>query len=344
MKFTQKGGVTVRVTSSHQYPVTSIQFEIEDTGAGIAPKEMDHLFEAFAQTETGRQDQEGTGLGLPISRKFVQLMRGDITVTSEVGRGTIVRFDIQATIVEKTDVESVQPIRRAIALEPGQPRHRLLIVDDKPDNRALLVKLLNPFVALTGSGQGFELREATNGQEAIDIWQEWEPHLIWMDMRMPVMDGYEATKHIKSKIKNLQSKIQTIIIAVTASSFEKERAIILSAGCDDFLHKPFREHEVFDLLRKHLGVQFVYEEGEGQKVKGEGQKMKEVLTPVAFATIPDELRIGLQHAVEVIDMERADSLIDQIREHNGPLADVLAELVKNYRFDTLQELLGEKEQ
>jgi PAS domain S-box-containing protein len=356
IKFTEEGDITLRIVdlgfeildsdapqtapSNQKSQIKNLKFEIEDTGPGIAREEMDKLFEAFSQTETGRQTQEGTGLGLSISRKFVQLMGGDITVESALGTGTTFTFEIPVGLVDQSAIDKQQAtsLKRAIALEPGQPRHRLLIVDDKPDNRTLLVKLLNPFAASTGSRQGFELREATNGQEAIDIWQEWEPHLIWMDLRMPVLDGYEAIKHIKSKIRNSQSKIQTVIIAITASSFEKERAIILSVGCDDFLRKPFREHEVFDLLHKHLDVRFVYEEGEGHKATGEGQNVEEVLTPEALAALPDELRVDLQHAVEVIDMEKANSLIDQIREHDKPLAKALAELVKNYRFDVLQQI------
>jgi signal transduction histidine kinase/CheY-like chemotaxis protein len=352
IKFTEEGGVTVRIENcqlnianweeeknrqslrirSGQASIVNLQFSISDTGPGIAPEELSHLFDAFVQTKTGRQAKEGTGLGLPISRKFVQLMGGDITVTSEVGRGTIVRFDIQATVVEETDFESVQPIRRAIALEPGQPRHRLLIVDDNPDSRALLVKLLNPF--------GFELQEATNGQEAIDIWEQWDPHLIWMDLRMPVMSGYEATQQIRATDKGKD----TVIITLSASSFGEERAIALSQGCDDFLRKPFREHEIFGLLHRHLGVRFVYEEEQrvaGRRPQATGKK---VLTPEALATLPDELRAGLHHAVEVIDLETVNSLVDQIREHNEPLAEALAELVKNYRFDTLQELFGKIEQ
>ena len=173
------------------YGKCKIQFEIEDTGPGIAQEEMDYLFEAFGQTAIGREAREGTGLGLAISHKFVQLMGGDMYVKSEVGQGTVFSFDIRVQVVDADEIIQKLPTRRVIALEPGQPRYRLLIVDDKWDNRQLLIKLLNPF--------GFDLREAKNGQEAVEIWETWEPHLIWMDMRMPVMDGYEATKRIRAQ-------------------------------------------------------------------------------------------------------------------------------------------------
>ncbi|MFM6357451.1 MAG: response regulator, partial [Planktothrix sp.] len=103
---------------------------------------------------------------------------------------------------------------------------------------------------------GFELKEARNGLESITIWNEWEPHLIFMDMRMPVMDGYEATKYIKSTTKGNA----TAIIALTASVLEEEKAIVLSAGCDDFIRKPFTEQSIFEALAQHLGVEYIYEE------------------------------------------------------------------------------------
>ncbi|MGL5062311.1 MAG: PAS domain S-box protein, partial [Microcoleus sp.] len=215
IKFTSEGGVSVRVRGgvgnrqNHNRERAIgrylLHFEVADTGAGIAEEELDRLFEAFVQTKTGKDAQEGTGLGLIISREFVQLMGGDIAVSSEVGTGTVFEFDIQVHLVEAADIETKKTKRQVIALEPNQPRYRLLIVDDKPLNRQLLVKLLNPL--------GFELREANNGKEAVEIFMDWEPHLIWMDMRMPVMDGYEATKQIKTTTKGQA----TAIVALTAS-------------------------------------------------------------------------------------------------------------------------------
>jgi CheY-like chemotaxis protein len=236
-------------------PTANLSFEVEDTGAGIAPEEIDGIFEAFVQSQTGKQAQEGTGLGLPISRKFVQMMGGEMTVSSIVGRGTTFKFNITVGVVDATDIEGKKPTRRVIALatqrcanEPNQPRYRILIVDDRYDNRQLLIKLLNPL--------GFELREASNGQDAIALWETFEPHLIWMDMRMPVMDGYEATKQIKATTKGQA----TAIIALTASILEEERAVVLSAGCDDFLRKPFRESDIFEAMHKHIGVRYIYDE------------------------------------------------------------------------------------
>jgi CheY-like chemotaxis protein len=319
-----------------QSSIFNLQFSISDTGPGIAREEMNRLFEAFSQTETGRQMQEGTGLGLSISRKFVQLMGGDITVKSELGTGTTFTFEIPVGCVDQSTIDKEQAtiLKRAIALEPGQPRYRLLIVDDKPDNRKLLVKLFSNLSSpnLRSPRSGFDLREAVNGQEAIEIWRTWKPHLIWMDIRMPVMGGYEATKRIRS----LPNGNETKIIVLSASAFEEERDVALAKGGDDFLRKPFQEAEMFDLLTKHLGVRFVYED-----VRARGPVP--LLTPETLAALPEKLQTELHHAVEAIDLDAALRLIEQVRGHNDPLADALVESVNGYRFDILQALFEQSE-
>ncbi len=326
VKFTEEGRVSLRVSELHELgerKTQKLHFEVEDTGPGIAPIEMGKVFEAFAQTETGRHMQEGTGLGLPISRNFVRLMGGDIMVKSIVGTGTTFSFDIQVVVIEAKDIEEQRPTRRAVALDPGQPRYRLLIVDDKPDNRKFLVKLLDPF--------GFELREAADGQEALDIWEQWKPHLIWMDMRMPVMNGFEAVKRIKTTPKEQA----TLIIAVTASSFEEEQADILAVGCDDFLRKPFRETEVFAMLAKHLDVRFLYEEVNQEKIG----RTKTTLTPGILSALPSAWLADFRVAIEELNSQAALRLLDQLDKADETIVVALASLVSAYRFDSLQLLL-----
>lgn len=313
-------------------PVNSslfLHFEVADTGKGISHEELDNLFEPFVQTQTGKDSQEGTGLGLPISRKFVELMGGEMSVSSAVGKGTVFKFDIQVIVVESAEVESKKLTRNVIALEPNQHPYRILIVDDKPLNRQLLIKILNPL--------GFQLKEAINGQEAIEIWDSWEPHLIWMDMRMPVMDGYEATKHIKGSLKGQA----TAIIALTASVLEEERAVILSAGCDAFMRKPFREAEIFDAMHKHIGVRYIYENAKEVNVLKTNYGDFEVLTVDAFNGLPQQLVAELKLAILNIDLDLIDSSIAQISLHNSLLASAIANCIDDFDYDRVLNLISE---
>jgi CheY-like chemotaxis protein len=346
LKFTQEGGVSVRVgmkngqslIANDQEKASSneqlaISFEVEDTGEGIAPEELDSLFEAFMQTKTGKDSQEGTGLGLAISRKFIQLMGGEISVNSEVGCGTIFKFDITVNVVDAKDIESKQPTRRVIALEPNQQSYRILIVDDKLDNRQLLIKLLNPL--------GFELKEASNGIDAVEIWDEWEPHLIWMDMRMPVMDGYEATKQIKSTTKGQA----TAVIALTASVLEEERAVVLSAGCDDFLRKPFRETNIFELMNKHIGVRYVYDESTDVTASTVSKTdIQDALKPEALVALPTELLANLEHVASFAYMSEIDRYIDEIRSYDATVADALTTLALDFEYGLIVTLIQQAKQ
>ncbi|HEY9603031.1 MAG TPA: CHASE2 domain-containing protein [Allocoleopsis sp.] len=339
IKFTKAGNVSLKVktqnsklkTESKQQ--TTITFEIEDTGSGIAQEELDKLFQPFVQTKTGQQLQEGTGLGLTIARSFVQLMGGEITVSSLVGKGSIFKFDIKLSVAGTADIKSQQPTRRVLALEPNQPRYRILIADDALENRQLLIKLLSPL--------GFELWEARNGIEAIEIWEKYCPHLIFMDMRMPMMDGYEATKQIRLRERNRkdeQAKIQTgqptAIVALTAHTLEKERTTAFSVGCDGFIHKPFREADIFDVLHKHIGVRFVYAESTAAST----ETKVEIVTPEAIATLPPDLVANLRQAIYNLDVELMQSLIAQISELNQPLANAIASLAKDFKYRQLLDL------
>jgi signal transduction histidine kinase/CheY-like chemotaxis protein len=290
IKFTQQGEVVLMIDAIEQENTTdyTLNFSIRDTGVGIAAEELNKLFEAFAQTSSGRESQEGTGLGLVISRQFVQLMGGNITVTSDTGKGTTFTFFIQVQLGNEVERESSIKAR-VLALAPNQPIYKLLVVDDKAVNRQLVMKLLVPL--------GFAMQEACNGQEAITIWEEWQPHLIWMDMRMPVMDGYEATKTIKSHVKGSA----TTVIALTASVLEEEKAIVLSAGCDDFVRKPFKEAMIFEMLAKHLGVQYIYEDTTTPDTVNETEQL---LTTQHFQVMPQEWLVQLSAAALEADSEQ----------------------------------------
>jgi len=356
----------LRLSSGRSLPPTyTLHFEVEDTGAGIAPDELKSLFEPFVQTETGRKSQQGTGLGLPISRKFVQMMGGDIEVRSTLGQGTLFQFDIQVGQVDAVNIQTQKPTPRVSGLEPGQPSYRILVVDDRWANRLLLTKLLAPI--------GFEVREAENGQAAIAIWESWEPHLIWMDMRMPVLNGYEATQRIKSHLKGQA----TVIIALTASTLEQERAIVLSAGCDDFVRKPFREEVIFNKMAQYLGVRYVYEQKDVDAITASPRIPKRsflqgrvvasinnekttsayptlafgvpltersapyILQPACLQVMSAEWIRNLHQAAVQLDGYLMAELIAQIPEEHTLLARALLEKVNDFDFDQIMHLAGD---
>lgn len=328
IKFTSEGGINVEIkkkeTNTSKSPTTnhSLIFAVTDTGFGVAEDEIDQLFEAFAQTQAGKQSQEGTGLGLPISKKFIQLMGGDITVESKLGVGTTFRFEIKVDIVDKANVEKKKESKNVIALKPGQPRYRLLIVDDRPTNRLLLIKLLQPL--------GFELKEASNGKEAIEIWDEWEPHLIWMDMRMPVMDGYEATEYIKGTTKGNA----TAIIALTASVLDEDKSIVLSSGCDDFLRKPFKESVIFEAMNKHLGVEYIYDE----ETPVVNTKLAS-LTVDDLKVMPQEWLEKVHYATKTLDDDLILELLTEIPEKDSLLVEKLTQLVNDFELEKIKNLI-----
>ena len=175
-----------------------------------------------------------------------------------------------------------------------------------------------------------------NGQEALEIWEMWQPHLIWMDMRMPVMDGHEATRRIKATAQGQK----TIIIALTASAFEEDRATMLAEGCDDFIRKPFRQADIFEKLARHLGLRFVYEEAEVSRQGADiDQQVETQDLKTAIQALPVELRIELEDAVIRLDMDTIDKLVDKIRAHNAVVADRLVVLAANFRYEEISALI-----
>jgi len=347
VKFTNEGQIVLRVqssklkaeskiesfqypVSSNQQPATRIHFEIEDSGVGIAPDDLETIFDPFVQKQGDKTPGKGTGLGLAISRKHVQMMGGDISVESEVGQGSLFTFDIPADLADRAEIEAEKPVRRVIGLEPDLPACRILVVEDNLENLALLCKLLRSV--------GFKVHEAVNGQEAIEQYEKRRLDLIWMDIRMPVMDGLEATRRIRAlELKALSEHVP--IVALTAHAFEEEKEQILAAGCDDFVRKPFKEAEIFDAMARHLDVRYVYEEGEERKVKGVREFVQDALTQEALAELPDDLRKELKQAVIDLDVDLIQDIIGRIRELNGPAADGLVDLAKDFQYDKILAMI-----
>ena len=328
IKFTQQGSVTLRVSSQaekNEENKSQLHFEIADTGPGISPSELPTLFKPFVQTETGRKSMQGTGLGLPISQQFVRIMGGDIAVESQLSQGTTFSFNIQVNLVTESDEQEAPPVKQVIALEAGQQIYRILIVEDVAENRQLLVKLLVPL--------GFEVCEATNGEEGIALQSTWKPHLILMDMLMPVMDGYEATRQIKQTPEGRE----TIIIALTASAFDEQRHIILSAGCEDLICKPFREEVLFEKIAHHLNLRYIYKE-ENSSTSGSAQTLLQSLTTEDLSVMPTDWVVDLYQAALCVDDNRILGLIEQIPETEANLANALTDLVDNFRIDIIIDL------
>jgi CheY-like chemotaxis protein len=338
VKFTQEGSVVLRASAlPPDVPAPSgrkpLRFEVKDTGPGIAPEDLEAVFEPFVQAEGERglapvQAREGTGLGLSISRQFVRLMGGDIAASSELGQGSLFRFDVQVGVAGAAEVEAPRPSRRVLGLATdqraadGRP-FRLLVAEDQETNRWLLVQLLESL--------GFEVEEAADGREALEVWARWQPHLIWMDMRMPIMDGHQAAQQIKASPRGEA----TVIIALTATAFEEDREQILLEGCDDFVRKPFRKDEIYGMLAKHLGVRFLYEEEPAPLPPAAAAEPAHLPSDKALAALPADWLANLKEATTRGDLDLILGLVDQIRGQNAALADTLIELAQNYRYRTI---------
>ncbi len=267
IKFTAQGAVSLTISSKEIAAPELVEgrlrrgirlhFEIRDTGRGIREDEIENLFERYSQTESGRRSSEGTGLGLPIARSFVQMLGGDIEVTSVFGEGTTFRFSIECDELAPAKTEThhlgitlnEKTAQRISGFTSPHREVRILIAEDQPTNRLLLKRILGK--------AGFVLAEAENGQEAVDKWNEWHPHLILMDEDMPVKKGSDATREIKSLAT---SENDPIIISLTAYALEQAKLSALAAGCTDFVAKPFRSHELFSVISKHLGLEYTFNE------------------------------------------------------------------------------------
>ena len=319
IKYSPSGGVVFRamVVKAVEGAPVRVRFEVEDNGPGIRPEDRERIFDAFVQLGDQASTEPGTGLGLVICRQFAELMGGSIGVTDAPGRGAVFSFEAPVTVLPAGTVPVSLDRGRVTGLAEEEPRPRLLIAEDQLENRLLLRKLLAPL--------GFELREAVNGEEAVALFEEWRPDLIWMDIRMPIMDGLEATRRIKATVSGKTAKI----VAVTAHALEEERREILAAGCDDFIRKPFQETEIFDALAKHLGVRFVYEEG-----KAPAAARPQVDT-AALADLPAALLSELEGALSRIDSEAVDRALAAIRVHAPALADGLAAEAQDLQYGRL---------
>ena len=325
VKFTEEGGIGLRVRADREGMAgPCLRVEVEDTGPGISQDDQDKLFRHFEQTKTGQQAGTGTGLGLAISREFVRLMGGDITVSSQVGRGSIFVIYLPLKEGKAQSVQAKNNPRHVLRLSPGQATCRVLIADDIEDNRQLLAQLLGPV--------GFEIRLATNGAEAVLGVEQWRPHLVLMDFRMPVMDGHEAIRRIRAEAAGHQPKI----IAVTASAMDDNRQELMEIGADDFIGKPFREVELFQRIHAHLGVEYVYAEDPVDDAREQAPE----LTPESLAGWPRDVIDPMREAVITADLDQLLARIEQLDSRHPRIARELRRLAEGFQYQKLLDLFS----
>lgn len=342
VKFTPMGQVILRVQclpSPDSVDASyTVLFEVDDTGIGIPTTALDTLFDPFIQAHPGQRTQDGTGLGLAISRQYVYLLGGDITIESQVGQGTSVRFTVQVGNAKATPGFDPFTCCPVIGLAPHQPTYRILVVDDNLPSRKLLTSLLQPL--------GFDVEMAVDGQEAIAVWQRWHPHLIWMDMRMPNLDGYEATRQIRA-IEAVQPPYlqPTVIIALTASAFEEQRTRILAVGCNDFIRKPCQIETLLEKITEYLGVRYLYaNDSEVATTHPSNSGCAGVhltpyaLTPQALRVMPVEWIKLVQTATIALESDQLLMLIQQIPDAHAALAQFLQERIQEFDFNQVFEL------
>lgn len=336
VKFTEKGGIILRMKAEpaavpSQEPVRpeegalSLVFEVEDTGHGIPEEDRERVFSHFEQLTMGSRMKGGSGLGLAISKAYVELMGGRIGVYGKVGAGSIFRFDIASREVAPQAVPLPPGHRRVTGLKQGKGELRVLVADDNEANREILVRLLESV--------GFQVREAADGQEACRVFETWHPHLILMDLVMPVMDGFEAMRKIRAAPEGKEIPL----IAVSASVLSEDRERVSSTGADAFLKKPFTEEEIFGLIGTHLGVEYQYEdEPAAPSLAGAGACEG---SPLALDRLPDRLLSDLQEAALSLDVDHLVELLPEVAKHDGKSAERLRELIANYDLKNLQDLL-----
>lgn len=344
VKFTQAGGVILRVSRQSpeeifpvselasgpgaDQPSVQLTFAVEDTGTGIAPDELTAIFDAFVQAKAGKVSLEGTGLGLAISRSLVHLMGGALTVESTLGEGSIFRCTLPLPLAKAEHVAASNNFDSVIGLEPGQPTYRILVVDDQPENRYFLVAALSQL--------GLAVQEASNGADAIARWRQWQPHLIWMDLRMPDIDGYEATRRIRAAAQERGDGLGPVIIALTAQASREQRDQALAAGCEDFVSKPVQVGLLLTKMADHLGLRYRYASQEAQAFPSKSASSR--LEASALHVMPLDWISALHQASVLGDSSEVAQLIQQIPPEQAALIDGLTQLLRDFKFEVLMRL------
>ena len=345
IRYTEKGQVKLAVWYSQDPPAPGpedradslahatgrLDFSVEDTGVGIAQADLERIFEPFVQLNPGRGASEGAGLGLTLSRRFVALLGGQMTVSSQVGKGSIFTFSIPIELPGARDIGTPSSIPQIIGLAPGQHAYRILVVDDSADNRSVVRQVLEQV--------GFDVLEAGGGPQAIEIHAGRKTDLILMDLRMPGMDGAEAAGGIREAERERQDangkEIRTPIIAVTAGVITNDGSSIPSPAFDDLVRKPFEITELLEKIGKRLGVQYRYETPNQPGGRQDAGRGVAALTPTVLEGLPMKWLEEFSRALRKGRPAPLLALIDQISPDHADLARTLAEMVRTHAFDRL---------
>jgi len=322
VKFTDEGGVAFKVG----YHEGKIRFQIEDTGIGIASDKIRELFLPFHQVGDKFRHVEGTGLGLAISQRLARMLASEINVKSQPGEGST--FWFEADLIPVEDFQAAPKVNERMVVGYEGPRKKILIVDDKWENRSVLVKMLSPL--------GFDILESKDGFDCLNKVVTFKPDLILLDLRMPEMDGLEVARRVRSARK----KSETVIIAVSASVFEHNREDSVRSGCDDFIAKPFQMSRILGLLQNHLDISWIYEADVPESSDPSGTP-----DPNSFVPVPEEFAYPMYQAAMMGDVEELLLLADRIE--NGTAAHkmipkTIRKWVKSFELGKIIKMAEEK--
>jgi signal transduction histidine kinase/DNA-binding response OmpR family regulator len=351
VKFTERGSVTFTITKlengqrdargdqldsgtgqNAQGISHTLRFEIEDTGPGISPDQLEQIFLPFKQAGASKQRVEGTGLGLTISQRIVKLMGSTIQVKSELNKGSVFWMDVTLNESSKWMQAARIAAQGMIAGYKGQ-RRKILVVDDKWENRAVLVEMLQSV--------GFEMTEAADGREGLEKAAASKFDLIITDLVMPELDGWEMMRHLRQmpEMKGLT------IIASSASVFDLDQHKSLEAGADDFLPKPLEMDQVFQKIEQHLKVEWVHEQPDGARAANEDLRDSNDAVDLGH---PDVTPPSVEELVVLLDLARK-GLVNQIQKQIdkldrsdpklAPFVRHLRRLSKDFRMDAMEEFL-----
>lgn len=329
-KFTARGQITWNLrTDGDARNDLHLVAEVQDTGPGIAAEDIVRLFQPFEQTQIGVRTAGGSGLGLAISQQFARLMGGRITVTSQVGQGSCFRLDVKVQNGHSGDATARVAQRRVVGLKPGQGPCRVLVADDRKENRILLSEMLKAI--------GFDVLEVRDGREVLACYERWRPHVVLLDMCMPIMDGYEACRAIKAT----EDGCKTPVIAVTASAFDEMRQQVLESGVDAYVSKPFKEQELLEAIRGCLKLEYVYaDDAEPSATPADTVALEPQALATGIAELPQDLVEAMRQATILADIHHLRALIRQVQRRSPQIAEHLLGLANRYQYVALVGLLG----